>query len=346
MDPANKIIVQELFDEGLFEDEAETSAKKSASAKKRKASLGFVLMEQLQHFLGEKPFDLSFVQEKIENLVHKWYTEVYGDAKATLLGLRYGIAKGSEIDIALSPLKRALKSPPRSATKSSSTPRRKRPPQAASQQNSDDDPFYDAKTDHNDNAKQPAKTQAELEELRKDRAALNTKHGDDPLADSLTAAAGAQGVARKRNHDEVSNGDEDGDRHERDSKLLEKKKSAIRLQFQDDMDEGEDDDDDEEDEPGNVTLSDLPNRAKAKAKSPAKLAPDEGIFDLTGKVQRRRFWTEEETMAVREGVRTLGTGRWAEIKSEHPYILRNRNSVQIKDKWRSILVERQRNSQV
>jgi hypothetical protein len=346
MDPENKIVVQQLFDEGLFEEGTEGSAKKSASAKKRKASLGFVLIKQLQHFFEEKPFDLNFIQEKIENLVQKWYIEVYGKADATLLGLRYGIPEGSEIDKMLSPkpARRSsveqLKSTPRSATKrtgradpSLSTP---------AQQNSDDDPFFDAKTDL-DNAKQPAKTQAELEELRKDRAALNTKHGDDPLAETLTAAAGAQGVARKRNHDEVSDDDEDVDSHERDSKLLEKKRSAIRLHFQDDMDE--DDDDDEEDEPGNVTLSDLPNRAKAKAKSPARLAPDQGIFTPTGRVQRRRFWTEEETIAVKEGVRTLGTGRWADIKSDHPYILRNRTSVQIKDKWRSILNERKRNNE-
>jgi hypothetical protein len=357
MEPENKIVVQQLFDEGLFEEETEAIAKKSASAKKRKASMGFVLIKQLQHFLEDKPFKLDFIQAKIENLVQKWYTEVYGNADATLLGLRYGIPEGSEIDKMLSNPSRdrrssaeQLKSTPRSATKrtgradpSLSTPWRKGPPHAAAQQNSDDDPFFDAKTDH-DNAKQPAKMQAELEELRIHRAALNTKHGDDPLAETLAAAAGAQGVARKRNHDEVNDGDENEDMYERDSKLLEKKRSAIRLQFQDDIDE---DDEEDEDEPGNVTLSDLPNRAKAKAKakSPARLAPDEGIFTSTGRVQRRRFWTEEETIAVKEGVINHGTGRWAEIKSEHEYILRNRTSVQIKDRWRSILVERKRKNE-
>jgi hypothetical protein len=346
MEPENKSAVQELFDEGLFEEETEQSTKKSASAKKRKASLGFVLINQLQQHLVEKPFDLNFVQKKIELLIHKWYLEVFSDHNAMLIDLRYGIPMDSAIDNMLPTPKwprrmsvEQLKSTPRSATKrtgradpSLSTPRLKRPPHAAAQQSSDDDPFFDAKTDH-DNAKQPAKTQAELEELRKDRAALNTKHGNDPLAETLTAAAGAQGVARKRNHDEVDDDDEDGDgdRHERDSKLLEKKRSAIRLQFQD-----IDDDDDEEDEPGNVTLSDLPNRAKAKSKSPGKLAPDQGIFTPTGRVERRRFWTEEETIALKEGVRTLGTGRWADIKSDHQYILRNRTSVQIKDKWRTM----------
>jgi hypothetical protein len=345
MDPENKKIVQELFDEELFREEPEESTRRSASAtKKRKASLGFVLIKKLQHFLEERPFNLNYIQEKIEALIQRWNSEVFGNEYPTLIHLRYGIPMGSEISEMLSTPRQARRSSAEQLQRtgrvdpSLSTPQRKRPPHATAQQHGDDERFFDARTDQ-DNGKQPAKTQAELEELRKDRAALNTKHGDDPLAKSLTAAAGAQGVARKRNHDEADDDDEDGDGHERDSKLLEKKSSAIRLQFQDDVD----DDDDDEDEPGNVTLSDLPNRAKAKAKSPARLAPDQGIFTPTGRVHRRRFWTEEETIAVKEGVRTLGTGRWAEIKSDHEYILRNRTSVQIKDKWRTILKEEQNN---
>jgi hypothetical protein len=348
MDPRNKSIVQELFDDELFEKDTDESVKKSASAKKRKASLGFVLINQLQHFLEEKPFDLNYVQEKIERLVQRWKIEVFGNEYPTLVHVGYNIPVGSEIAAELltprgfrmGPVEE-LKSPPSSTKRRSgrvdpslSTPRRRKPPpHAAAQQHGDDDElFVDAKTDHDD-AKQPAKTQAELEELRKDRAAFNTKHGDDPLADSLTAAAGAQGVARKRTHDEVDDDDEGGDSHERDSNLLDKKKSAIRLKFQDDDIE---DDDDEEDDLGNVTLSDLPNRAKAKAKSPARLPPDQGVFTPEGRVQKRRFWTDEETMAVKDGVRRYGTGKWAEIKSHHEHILRNRTSVQIKDKWRTM----------
>jgi hypothetical protein len=349
MDSENKSIVQELFDEELFEKETEETTKKSASAKKRKASLGFVLINQLQHFLEEKPFDLNYVQEKIERLVQRWKVDVFGNEYPTLVHVGYGIPVGSELAAELLTPRgfrmssvEELKSPPTSAKRrtgrvdpSLSTPRRKRPPHAAAaQQHSDDDAlFLDAKTDHDDDTKQPAKTQAELEELRKDRAALYTKHGDDPLAETLTAAAGAQGVARKRKHDEVEDDDKGGDSNERDSTLLEKKKSAIRLRFRDD----DVDDNDEEDDLGNVTLSDLPNRAKAKAKSPGRLPPDQGVFTPSGRVQKRRFWSEEETMAVKDGVRNHGTGKWAEIKSHHEHILRNRTSVQIKDKWRTMM---------
>jgi hypothetical protein len=331
MDTENKNIVQELFDEELFDEETEKSTKKLASAKKRRASLGFVNMKKLQHFLEERPFELNYIQEKLENLVQRWNIEVFGKEDPALIHVGYGIPVGSEISTMMSTPKRGrrssveqLKPLPRSSVRRSG--------RVDPQQNSDDDPFFDAKTDL-DNAKQPAKTQAELEELRKDRAALNTKHGDDPLAASLNAAAGAQGAARKRKHDDVDDDDEDGDINERDSKLLEKKRSATQLPFQDDDD---DDDEEEEDEPGNVTLSDLPNRARAKAKSPGRLAPDQGIFTPTGRVKQRRFWTEEETIAVKEGVRNHGTGKWAEIKSDHEYILRNRTSVQIKDKYRTM----------
>jgi hypothetical protein len=153
MEPESKSIVQELFDEGLFEEETEQSTKKSASTKKRKASLGFVLINQLQHFLKEKPFELNYIQTKIENLIHKWYIEVFGDYSATLIDLRYGIPMHSEIDKMLPTPKWArrgsseqLKSTPKSARKrtgradppvdaAAQTPT----PGGAQQQNNDDD---------------------------------------------------------------------------------------------------------------------------------------------------------------------------------------------------------------
>jgi hypothetical protein len=49
---------------GLFEEETEQSTKKSASAKKRKAVLGFVLINQLQHFLKEKPLSSTISRQR------------------------------------------------------------------------------------------------------------------------------------------------------------------------------------------------------------------------------------------------------------------------------------------
>jgi hypothetical protein len=305
MEPEDKEAVQQLFDEELFEEETEETTKKSAVKKKRRASLGFAHVNQLAKYLNEKPFDLTYIQDKIEYLLQRWNSDVFGPKDPTLVQLHYGIPKGSEIA--------ALLSTPKPIRRSSMMDRLKSPPRSAAQHNGDVD------------AKQPAKTRAELEELRKDRAALNNKHGVDPLADSLAVAAGAQGVARKRTHDEVD--DEVRDDDERGGKLLEKKRTATRLPF--------DTDDDEERE--NLKLSALPALAKSNARSPARgLPPDEGVFNASGQVRRRRFWTEEETIAVKEGTKRHGIGKWAEIKAAYEYILRNRTSVQIKDKYRTM----------
>jgi hypothetical protein len=76
-----------------------------------------------------------------------------------------------------------------------------------------------------------------------------------------------------------------------------------------------------------MVLNDLP-----KLKSPGC-----GVITTTGNVtqpHKKIFWTKEETMAVKQGVKTHGEGKWLEIKTEHADILRNRTSVQIKDRWR------------
>jgi Myb-like DNA-binding domain len=64
--------------------------------------------------------------------------------------------------------------------------------------------------------------------------------------------------------------------------------------------------------------------------------PDDGIFDQMGKVLRRIKWTDEEKNAVREGVRTLGVGKWMDVKKKYPFVLKNRTSVQIKDCYRTM----------
>jgi hypothetical protein len=318
MKTEDKEPVQQLFDEELFEGGTEESAKKSAGKKKRRASLGFVHINQLATYLNEKPFGLAYIQDKIVRLLQKWNSEVFGPDDPTLIQLHYGIPKGSEIT--------ALLSTPKPIRRSSTTERRQSRSKSATQYTGDVDVDDRSRASNHGDAKRPARTQAELEELRRDLAALNTKHGVNPLAGSLAVATGAQGAARKRTYDEVED-DKDGD-NERGGKLLEKKRTATLHAF-------EDDDDDEEGQ--NLKLSALPGSAK---KSPA-YEPDNGVFTATGKVKRRRPWTEEETLAVtegfkrhKEGVKRHGRrGKWAEIKADHEYILRNRTSVQIKDKY-------------
>jgi hypothetical protein len=68
----SKSIVQELLTKLALRGRNGESTK----SKQRKGRL--VLINQLQHFLKEKPFELNYIQTKIENLIHKWYIEVFG----------------------------------------------------------------------------------------------------------------------------------------------------------------------------------------------------------------------------------------------------------------------------
>jgi hypothetical protein len=62
--------------------------------------------------------------------------------------------------------------------------------------------------------------------------------------------------------------------------------------------------------------------------------PDPGYFDDKGNVIHKHLWSENETNALVAGVRKFGIGKWQTIKNEYGDILRNRNNVQLKDKWR------------
>ena len=49
----------------------------------------------------------------------------------------------------------------------------------------------------------------------------------------------------------------------------------------------------------------------------------------------RRFWTDAEKAAVIEGIKTVGVGRWAEIKKKYHEALEFRTSGQIKVRGKS-----------
>lgn len=54
------------------------------------------------------------------------------------------------------------------------------------------------------------------------------------------------------------------------------------------------------------------------------------------KMPPRRKFTKEEDEAIKNGVTLCGVGKWSEIKAHNPIQLRNRSSVQIKDRWRTL----------
>jgi hypothetical protein len=164
----------------------------------------------------------------------------------------------------------------------------------------------------------------ELEGLRRGRLHLGNSHGEDPLEESLQVAQGAGG------------GPADGDDEptvEGSKRKRSNKKQLVILE--------EIDDDEEDDAKEIARLSKVPRRRTSAGAltSPGgfvTIAPDEGIFDIEGKVLKRLKWTDDEKMCVKEGVKKHGMGKWKQIKFDHEQILRNRTPVQMKDCWRTM----------
>mmetsp|Transcript_11062 Transcript_11062/g.20677 ORF Transcript_11062/g.20677 Transcript_11062/m.20677 type:complete len:417 (-) Transcript_11062:94-1344(-) len=56
----------------------------------------------------------------------------------------------------------------------------------------------------------------------------------------------------------------------------------------------------------------------------------------------RRKWTDDETECVIIGVEKFGKGQWKKIKDSFPKKLKHRSNVQIKDRWRTLEILKQR----
>jgi hypothetical protein len=159
--------------------------------------------------------------------------------------------------------------------------------------------------------------------LARARAILDAQ-GDDPLQESINLADQAIGtqppVASPRKSSSKK-------QKRANPSFYEKQKSATRLSFGDSQPDDIIDDDEEEEEEGAAHLSTLPSPArsasrKRKRKSPMKKSQ-------VKKYDGRRKWSDEEKRAIKEGIRDLGTGKWAAIKDLYSVILEDRTSGQI-----------------
>lgn len=273
-------------------------------------------LEDLKEVLGTKPFDLVWLQGRIDQIVWKWNEECFGSTKPHLEDIGYhDIVQRDSIN---------------------RTPRNRRVHVGAAQGSPG------PKTP-------PARDKGErtnvLETLKRRRDALNKNHGDDPLSESRKLAAATKSHA-KTTSDVVPG----------KNVLYQGKKSNIVVQFDDSDDEEEEDDDDDDGEGGTggnesrVRLPRLPKKRRIM-KSPAATKegassggskiytgppPDEGIFDANGNVLQRHPWEDEEILALVSGIEKYGLGKWVHIKQEYGYILRNRTTVQLKDKYRNM----------
>ena len=180
----------------------------------------------------------------------------------------------------------------------------------------DDDEIISGSSDDNDR----------INALKRKREILNTSHGEDPLEESRRIGARARGARvtdqrvceepiRERVREHAPDSEDDEHVKEEEDKIVK---------------------DEDQEETGPVELSGLPPRKKRYVKVYGGAEPDEDIFTPDGRVRKRRPFSDREIGALKKGVAKYGKGCWAEIKNEYAEILRNRTTVMLKDKWRTM----------
>mmetsp|Transcript_32037 Transcript_32037/g.64338 ORF Transcript_32037/g.64338 Transcript_32037/m.64338 type:complete len:616 (-) Transcript_32037:223-2070(-) len=156
---------------------------------------------------------------------------------------------------------------------------------------------------------------------------------NDPLSECLAKANAAPQPREKRL--EGTEDDEDSDSIRagpKQGQLYAKKKSRKQLTFEDDTEDGDDDD-------GGVELSSVPKRVEvnkaSKNQSPPLREVNASPASTKGQKKRKRF-TEIEDAAIKNGIKHFGDGKWAAIKAHYAVQLKDRTSVQIKDRVRTL----------
>ncbi|KAL7551416.1 hypothetical protein ACHAWF_017653 [Thalassiosira exigua] len=155
------------------------------------------------------------------------------------------------------------------------------------------------------------------EDLNRKRKAFSKKV-KDPLQKSLAIAESA----RTSQNDEESEDDEG--RKERGEKAVKgpsfHKKMGYQLEFSDS---------DSENQQG---LSEVPSPWKGKEMAPRDIP----VISRKQSARKRRKFTPTEDAAIRNGVDRFGAGQWANIKAFYAVELKDRDQVQIKDRWRTL----------
>ena len=269
-------------------------------------------LEDLKEILRAKPWDLIWLQSRIDRLIWLWNEECFGVNQPYLEVIKYHGATRRGAN--------------------NHTPRKRRGSTGATKRS------LDPRTPPTRNKVERADV---LETLKRRRNALNKNHGDDPLIESRKIASITTAGTKVT-----------GDNVPAKNVLYHGKKSNIAVQFDDSEDEDEDNEEDAdgiESRTRRVRLPQLPKKRRIM-KSPSASQgdsapvsrtytgppPDEGIFDGKGNVKKRHPWNEEEIDALISGLDKHGLGKWVYIKQEYGYILRNRTTVQLKDKFRNM----------
>lgn len=180
-----------------------------------------------------------------------------------------------------------------------------------------------------------------LKRLQLSRARLNDQV-EDPLASVVATANTAKRNRKRKNYVENEVGRNDDTSVEDRAftgrmkyqtrlpgarkNMLDKKKSATRLNF---TPEKESDSESKEDSTDAI-LPDIKERPNVL------VYPTKKQKSQQKKYEGRKVWTDAEKTAVIEGMKYVGIGKWAEIKKEYAEILKFRTSGQIKDCYRTM----------
>lgn len=182
-----------------------------------------------------------------------------------------------------------------------------------------------------------------LKRLRDARQALRDE-GSDPLQESIRLA----NAATRKGPSTATRGvqtirEQAQDRRRSGSRLYKKRKTAVRLEFDDDESFVDDAEEEEEGSPGlkrdgSFSLSNLPPRV-APPNSDEEYTPSKKKRrgSQQKKYEGKRQWTAEEKNAILQGVQTCGKGSWAMIKKKYDVLFELRTSGQIKDCFRSMM---------
>ena len=279
-------------------------------------------LEELEPILRERPFDLNWLVSRVEKVVQELNAEVKG-GKAVLYQLGYRLP----VDAGATP-------PRHRRLRYQTTPQSRR---------------------------------AELSSLKRGRDALRDDHGEDPLEESRELAEKAKRAlqsekaetGRKDEDDDdnfIAGGGGDGtpskESPKKGKEFYEEKKTKAQLEFSGGESEDEEDDGSAR---KRAKLSKVPAPPKA---TPARDGedgarrgkkggnsyyfgppPDDGIFNAYGNVCMRHYWSEQETNCIISALKSDPhlVGKWVTIKIMYGHILRNRTTIQIKDKYRNML---------
>lgn len=320
--------------EGSSDDESEAGGIKLADR------------ETIRNLLAGELMNLKTLQGKIMEMIMTWYTDTFKDRPPALVNLGYGDA---ETEIARGTANRdatqTLAAEDLNCGADDDDDEEDYPPGFNDHDFEESVPpgFDDGDDEENvppakylDERKATAKTTTELEKMRRARHSLRDT-AEDPFPETYEAASGAAPVLHKKRAVKMEEGNHAEDPAAKRSKGSPHKKTrGSKIEFSSSEESDDRIADHNDDRSGNeerldkINLSELPkHHSFSNAATPQRNNRNHSLDALSGGKKRRRF-TEGEKNAIREGVRRLGTGKWAEIKVAYASILSNRTNVQIK----------------